>query len=429
MPQLLSSDKIRGMNSLEMIAKILRVDKTYLKRVDDRLTAVTGKAGVMDQIVAENEARMTQALAVLGLTREAKASEVYNVLVKRVGLDDEHIFKVLGNPDSRKTEDCQKIATLAQGAVNPPKGLFLKPEKAKEFLIKEPPRQVMEFLGYATVEEMLAKEDLLEVYSSLRFIEGNEWLNNTFFKQYEHLTPNDFEERDIVVRALSQKWGEFSQKFVAKKHHNISHLKELGVVFIIPTAMGVPGEILRMITLIGHYLYEVPFYADMIRKIATQPESFALNFVSLLRGDVLDTRHLMEDPATWFVVQRYLAKDDENDWRLRAAHINPEALHWAKAVAILPKIIEALGGVKEEIAFWEDLGWVGGYFKDESGVDILISFELVDTVMSLVQKKEMTKFIYHHEEALWNKIFVSYFGSEEIEKRARQHLLEGYFKA
>ncbi|MEK7094198.1 MAG: hypothetical protein AAB903_02560, partial [Patescibacteria group bacterium] len=83
------------MTSLEMIAKILRVDKTYLHNVDDCLSKTTGKTGMLDQIMEDNNEKMTQALTVLGLAREAKAHEVYEALVKRVGMDDERIFKVL----------------------------------------------------------------------------------------------------------------------------------------------------------------------------------------------------------------------------------------------------------------------------------------------------------------------------------------------
>lgn len=416
------------MTSLETIARILRADKKYLEGVNNRLIDLTGKKGVLDQLVEENEMLMGRALSTLGISRQVNSKGAYSALITKIGADDQHIFKALGEPDSRSTEECQRVATLVKNAVNPPKGLFLRLDKAREFLMKEPPRQVMGFLGYQTVEELLAKEDLFEVYSSLRFIEGNEWLNTVFFKQYEHLSPSDFEEREVEVRALGHKWTEMSQKFVAKKRHNISHLKELGVVFIIPTTLGIPGEILRMITLIGHYLYEVPFYADMFRRIIAQPETFSSNFTSLLRGDLPENRHLIEDPSTWLVVQRYLAKDDENDWRLSAAHIDPEALHWAKAIAVLPKATAMMGGSAEDISFWTNLGWVGDYFQDESGIDVLVSFDLVDTVMSLVQQKEMVKYLYHHQEALWNKIFISYFGEEEIEKRARESLLQGYFR-
>ena len=91
-------------------------------------------------------------------------------------------------------------------------------------------------------------------------------------------------------------------------------------------------------------------------------------------------------------------------------------------------MVEIMGASKEEISFWSDLGWIGNYFQDENGIDVLVSFDLVDTVGELVQQKEMIKYLYHHQETLWNKIFTAYLGEEEIENRARQSLLQGYFQ-
>jgi hypothetical protein len=115
-----------------------------------------------------------------------------------------------------------------------------------------------------------------------------------------------------------------------------------------------------------------------------------------------------------------LAKDDENDHRLFLPHVNPEAFHWDKAEDSLAKI--------EGLDFWKDLDWVGDFFKIETGGEVLVSFNLVDTVMSLVMEKEMIKYLYHHQEALWNKIFVSYFGQEKMEQLIKENIIKGWFR-
>ena len=146
-------------------------------------------------------------------------------------------------------------------------------------------------------------------------------------------------------------------------------------------------------------------------------------------------QHLPESSKSqWLVIQRYLAKDDENDWRLFAPHLNPEALHWGKASEDLILAADMLSNknkkerLSPELSFWYDLDWGGDYFKDEVGNDVLVSFNLVDTVMSLVKEKEMVKYLYHHQEALWNKIFMGYFNKDELEKFANEYLLQGYFE-
>lgn len=416
------------MPAVDKLSKILRTDKDFIRKVESRLSLVTGKKNIMRKVLEENEIILNERLLTLGVSRIAPAKEVYDALISKIESDDHKLFEALGGPRLTSIDDCNRVLEVVKKVAPTGKGFFLKKEKAIEFLHKEPPRNVMKYLKYDSVDEMLRSEDLFEIYSALRFVEGSDWLNTVFFKQYETLTAEDFEEREVVVRGLSEKWRTIAESFVMKKWHNISHLKEMGVVFIIPVMVGISGELLRMLSLVFHYLHEVPFYSDMFRRIAEVKETFSSNFISLLRGDVFDRRFPEGEKSLWLVVQRYLAKDDENDWRLFVPRINPEALHWLKAEEDLVKISGVLNGFSKELAFWHDLDWVGDYFKDEVGNEVLVSFDLVDTVMELVMEKELIKYLYHHQEALWNKIFIEYFSRDELEKFSKDYLLQGYFE-
>ncbi len=437
------------MTASEKIAKILRADKNYVEKIAQHLSGITKREGVMEAIMAENEEKMGDRMLRLDVERNAGAKEISDALISKIEADNHIITQALGTPSLKKMSDYEGIVEAIKKVKGIERGFFMKKEKAIEFLKKEPPKKILAFLKYDSVDAMLEKEDLFEVMSALRFIEGNEWLNDVFFKQYALLTPSDFEEREIVIRPLPEKWGSAAQEFVKKKWHNISHLKEMGVVFVIPLTLGISGELLRMMALVFHYLNEVPFYSDMFRRCTEFPETFAENVISLLRGDVLD-RHMPEGEKTlWLVVQRYLTKEDENEWRLFVPHLNPEAIHWTKAGQDIMKLGEVLGdgGVDPvvktrsadaernrvstngvDLSFWAGLDWVGDFFKDELGEDTLVSFNLVDTVMSLVEEKESIKFMYHHQEALWNQIFASYFSFEEMEKFSKDYLLQGYFE-
>ena len=114
-------------------------------------------------------------------------------------------------------------------------------------------------------------------------------------------------------------------------------------------------------------------------------------------------------------------EDDENDWRLFEPHINPEALHWEKA----ERMIDSL---PINLSFWRGMNWSGGNFRTNTGVDVLVSFNFVDTVMSLVKNKEMIKYLYHHQESFWNKIFSEYAGEAKLEEMMINHLLDGWFE-
>jgi hypothetical protein len=120
-------------------------------------------------------------------------------------------------------------------------------------------------------------------------------------------------------------------------------------------------------------------------------------------------------------------------------HVNPETIHWDKAENDISKLDTTHFDL--DFTFWKDLNFVGDFFKEEDynngvienkifkkngGIKSLVSLNLIDSVMSLVEEKEMIKYLYHHQEALWNKIFIEYFGKEAMEKLIIDNFYKGY---
>jgi len=418
------------MKPYEKIAKILRTDKDNIRLLEEKLSALTGKKDVMSKIVEENEAIIRNRLDFLGLGRQLTAKEIFDALISKIEADDAQLFKVLGSPSVLLSKDWQRVLEIAQDISDKQKGFFLKQEKAVEFLKNQPPEKILQVLNYKNVDELLEKENIFEIFSALRFVEGNEWLNKIFFKQYENLKPDDFEEREIKVLALPERWAPIAQNFIKHKYHNISHLKELGLIYTIPLSLEISGETMRNLGLIFHYFNEVKFYSDLFKGFSNDANIFAKNLISLLRGDIIDERPPVSptEKTQWLIIQRYLAKDDENDWRLFQPHVSPEALHWERAERMLVKAGKVLNNFSADLAFWENLNWAGDYFNTETGIDVLVSFNLIDTAMSLVKQKEFIKYLYHHQEALWNKIFSEYFGEEKMEELMKENIVEGWFE-
>lgn len=427
-------------NHIGKIARILRVDRHVVEGLETDLHKMTGKVGVLSRLAEQNDQMIDDRLSVLGVAHNATAHEIFDALISKVESDDVQLLRHLGIVSSRGAESAKTIVDFIKEIHRPPSGFFLKREKAKQLLVAEPPKKIMAALGYKYVEELLQKEDLMEVYSALRFLEDQEWQNKVFFKQYETLHPDDFEEREVEIRALHPKWAKAAEKFVAKKYHNVSHLKEMGIIFVIPIFLGISGETLRLVSLLMHYIHEIVYYSDLFRKFSVGPDpstgsgqvNFAAKLISLLRGDVIEQRlpemSIETRRPRFLVVQRYLAKDDENDWRLFEPRINPEALHWLRAEDEIVKIGQLVPTFQNGLDFWKDLGPVGDYFVTDAGVEVLVSFNLVDTVMALVKRKELIKYLYHQQESIWNQIFAGYFGWDKLEKYSKEYILKGWFE-
>jgi hypothetical protein len=284
----------------------------------------------------------------------------------------------------------------------------------------------MNILGYSSATEMLAKEDLYELFASLRFVEDRKWLNEVFFAPYSKLTPDDFEKREIQIRVLeAAKWERAAAAFMKKKFHNVSHLKEMGMVFTIPVE-STEGGTLRLFSLLFHYLHEIPFYAQHFELAAKDhPERFAALIISALRGDVRESIPPVENLFAWLIIQRYLYKETPNDVRLTWAHVSPEALHWKRAaddLAEFGKENPHLG-----LGFWSGKAHVGGFFGKD-----LVSFNFEDNVFSAVPGETPptgeAQFTYHLREALWNKLFTAYFdnGEEVLETLMVEDFPQGF---
>ncbi len=398
------------MTPYEKISRILRTDKDVIRIIDEWMFEILGQRGVLEKIIDENTNRIYEVFKSLGIIN-ATSREIYTGLVERLREDDVRLSKMIHNESGDSAAGFQNMLNVANELANVGSGKFLKLEKAKELILANPPIKIMDFLGYKSSQELLEKEDLCEIFAGLRFVENAGWLNNIFFKPYKNLTPDDFEERPIEAKVLSAKWVRAAEQFLKKKYHNLSHLKELGFIFVLPVSIDVAGATMRDFSLSLHYFHEIKFYSELVKKYMPDKD-FAEKFVGLLRGDVVDTRPPDSDLGrVWLIVQRYLAKDDEFDWRLFYPHVNPEALHWQKAEEDISRLSKRFNLGFE---FWDGLGPIGDFYKDESGVEVLVSFNLIDTAMSLFQEEEMVKYLYHHQEALWNRIFREFAGEERM---------------
>jgi len=131
----------------------------------------------------------------------------------------------------------------------------------------------------------------------------------------------------------------------------------------------------------------------------------------------------------WMVIQRYLAKENLADPRLYEHHVNPEAEHWYRVAQDFQKFAEVMEDASEKfnIGYWSNLDHVGDFFKNKEGVDTFVSFNVVDLVMSLVTRGEV-KYLYHQQEAMWDKIFSEYVGHEEMNKLIEKNIINGFIK-
>ena len=402
---------------LEDITKILGVDGMMLERLEAEMARRTGHAGILKKVAERNAGIIGRTLDVLD-SKNRSASHVRSVLRNTILRHEKHLMSFVEKGTGRN--EFEKAAHLAKKIAKSGRGFFLKKELAGEILKERRPDNLLAYLGAKSVDEALKKHDVTELFSALRFIETDEWMHETFDVAYGNFTAKDFEERDIEIRVLGPEWKTVSEQFVAKKHHNVSHLKEFGVIFLNPIRENIPGKFLRDFALLLHYFHEIEFYSKLFRKYSRE-DNFAEKFKMLLRGDVPEI--YKAEKCEWLIVPRYLAKIDPKDPRLFLPRVNPESLHWARGERDLTSFRAPEANL--DLSIWHNLDWVGGIFED--GGDEVVSFDLEDNAMSLVSFMEGKdeSFNYHQRESMWTKLFEECAGGEE---KMEELLMENFDK-
>jgi hypothetical protein len=169
---------------------------------------------------------------------------------------------------------------------------------------------------------------------------------------------------------------------------------------------------------------EVHTYSEYF-KYQSEKEDFGRKIVSALRGDVPNVLLSKDDPNKWLIIQRYLFKEDPSDVRLGVPHINPEALYHRGASRVLLKFEKLVPDLDFKI--WGHTNYVAAWFPTKKGRESMVNFNFMDNVMGVMNDLSFVeRYSYHFHEALWNKIFIEYFGVEKLEGVVIKNLLEGW---
>ena len=410
---------------VEFFAHQLNTDPDIFSETVGALDHITDKNNALEEVYEEIQEKSQIVLKHLDLSNPT-AEQTFLAIEESVSKLDKKINELLDRPVCNTSDGCNTLISAVLDKHDQKTGFFLKYDVAKKLLNENPPKNILSELGYKSVVEMLEKEDLLEVYAALRFMEDRDWLNTHYLSAYRNLKKEDFEVRPIQVKVLDpKKWEKVTRAFLKKKLHPMSHLKELGFIFIIPGK-----EIHKILTaylfgMASHYLNEVTLYANYF-KYYSDSEDFGEKIVSAIRGDVPQESARKSDPYRWLVIQRYLFKENPKDIRLGLPHINPEANYHFKASEALDKIEK----LDKSLTFHFDgsTDWLGIWLPSKSGKETLINFNFMDNAMSLMNKMKFEdRYYYHFHEALWNKIFTTYFSEDKLTDVTIKHLLDGWF--
>lgn len=395
------------------LAKLLAAKQPLFDLTIEDLEEITGKDG-LDEKLSKEVGKKFDSFVGRELDLDAEnvsGEEIYKGLMKLVWEQNDLVLtKYLGLKKDASLDDILTACIAFVEKMDLKRSVFrLKASKAKQMLKKNPPKNIMELLGYKSVEELLSNERLEEVYGALRFAEGEVWLDE-FNAQYKNLKPDDFATGKIEIIKMPIKWAPLTKKFIEKKKHNITHLKELGIVLVLETEDESlkHGLALKALPLIVHYFYEVHLYSVFfkLKSKTLRGTTFGGLVAETIAADPKLNMTLGGEHIHWRVVQRYFGKleDAKKHPEIFEPHLQPEDLHWDRAEVALAKVIP-------EMMIWEDLDYVGTITDG-----LPLSLNLMDLTLSFANKMRYKEhYFYHFRESLWNEIFAVYMGHNNLE--------------
>ncbi len=392
-----------------VLSEFLGASEPMFTNLLKRLETESGHPNTDVRLIADISKNTYRKIRELGLDpNDTNGLELYHALQDLMKKHDEFIVKAIGGSDALDTKDLiPRIVKRAKTLPVPKTCWAIKHSSAKRLLKSMPPKKVMKLLGYRSIDSMLKREKIDEIYAAIRFVESSSWLNR-FINTYKKLKPTDFETRKIaIIEMPAKRWAVSAEDFIYNKHHNVVALKEMGIVAVLPLSLDkLRGSSLTTLLLIVHYINEIRLYSAYFKLQQVKP-----NFANTLANTLIkDPKHMFTiagQPLHWRAIQQHYGKESKAKHpEIFEPHVQPEDLEWKSAGEVLYKIEPAL-------KFWEGLDYSA--LISNRGI---VPLGLMDNAVNFCNELEYGNHsVGYFQSNLWNELLARYLGEKELEEQ------------
>lgn len=397
----------------KVLAELLGVAEPLFKDQINKLESASANPSVDVRLIAEMIGKVHVHKRALGLDPDdTTGSELYYALRQLCRLHDTFLTRRIGvEVTDSNNEKTEALVRFFHRLRIPSEAWVIKHSVAKKMLKALPPKKVMKKLNYRSIDSLLKRESIATIFAGIRVFESQDWQKN-FVAKYKKLTPADFETRPVEIVIMNQKeWVESVETYVSKNQQNITHLKEIGVIAILPIPNSVKdGLVITLLLFLLHYLGEIRAYSSYC-KLQQVHADFGERYAGMITHDATSLVHMAGQPLHWRIVHRYFGSAWANHPEVFEPHVQPDDLFWRKAEMILFKIEPAL-------EFWHDMDYIG--IVDGSQV---VSFNLMDAAVNLTNNLGYGQHSWQFMQAsLWNELHSRYMGQDSLKHSILQQL-------
>ncbi|MDB5160758.1 MAG: Sugar kinase, ribokinase family [Candidatus Saccharibacteria bacterium] len=191
------------------LASLVGESEKSLTKIISKFEELSGFNGEDIRLVTDIKADTRRKIESLGLDpHDTTGQELHHALRAKLQADSQHLARALNFKDSDDVDSrINKLTDFARQSAGEAPVLALKATAAKELLRKNPPKKLMKHLNYRSLESLLKREDMSQVFAAAPAIEAGVW-SKSLAKAAAKLKPADFETREIKFLSMnSKRWA------------------------------------------------------------------------------------------------------------------------------------------------------------------------------------------------------------------------------
>jgi len=231
------------------IAALLGEPEKTVAKLLSQLEHKNGYPSHDARMLAENTQAIRRKITDLGMDPDdTTGEELYEALQTKLQRDSEVFDAHFGAKGLSFSGKSQKAAWLLV-SLPLPKQWAVKNVIAKSLLRQHPPKKLMKHLGYRSVDSLLKREQLGEIFLGSRLLESATWHKN-IDKAVNKLGQTDFELRNVKPQPLPYKrWAsdQSGQPYVISEH-------SFAVVGVVPQPQLIKAPFLVHVLLLAEEL-------------------------------------------------------------------------------------------------------------------------------------------------------------------------------
>jgi len=387
------------------LAKLLGKNDIQLSSFASRLESLSGYPNEDNRLLAEVLAKSALKINSLRLDpADTTAKELYQALLLVYAKHSSEFGRAIGEKDS--DSPALKLKRLSQlvAVVAGSRVWALKTAVAKDLLRKHPPKRLMKHLGYRSVNSMLKREDIGELFLGMELLESTRFLKSIRGAK-RSLTSSDFALCTARVVVLPQsRWAE-----PAKKSPLLSYSAETGTAGLWPNRLVNTTTYLGLLLLV-HQAIDQLTVRSLALKFHQLDSGFKKHLADFWGNEAAPAAQLAGQPIAWRTLFYHYGKGHMGEYgdRLDSYGVDFYDLQTHRRTKRLYDLHVSLG-------WWTDNEYL--LFGDASGKTV--SFNLTDVAVNHGAGALFARRTQHAAKAnLWDEL---------VSRYCRHPAVENYF--